>query len=1296
MTKGVHLRLVQAVGLALVLLLAVGSVPSGPQEAGADFQDTGPSNAGTEVNPPADTAADVDADWWSTVQEGILRSEYHVTWQEGTYLDEVPAAYQAPNRAQDLRTYFTPQGPLAIPRTGIEPGEGPPWRWQASLVGWGRAGAMTVVPEAVLAAQENRIEYRRGESLVEWYRNDEEGLAQGLTLLDAPPGGEPGEPLQLELALGGDLVPDLADGGVAIAFGTASGTHTLRYGGLRASDAQGQPLPAWLSLDGATLSICIEDVGATYPIEVQANLRGLLPTWDWAITFGQEGAQFGTSLATAGDVDGDGYSDVIVGAPYYDGGLAEEGGAFVYYGYRDGLSPVADWYNTGGQAGAHYGWSAATAGDVNGDGLADVIVGAPGYTNTQAEEGGIWIYHGAAAGLSDGAARHKESNVANAEFGSSVATAGDVNGDGYADIIVGAPDYSASHVAEGRVYVWHGGSGGIPAGDAHWTAESNQTGGALGSCVATAGDVDGDGYADVIVGARGYDDTRLNEGAAFVWHGSATGVNGGTSGNPTNADWTFVQGQQGAGMGISVSTAGDVNGDGYADVIVGAHLYDFSWIDEGGAWLFLGSETGLASDWDNFDYGNQTEAWFGYSVATAGDVNGDGYADVIVGAPLYTTDVLEEGRAWVWHGSADGISTTRDWYADGEMSQAWYGTSVATAGDVNGDGYSEVIVGAPGHASKAGRAYMYPGLPASLGETAGWTKPRSQAGALYGTAVGTAGDVNGDGYADVIVGAPRWDSAKENEGAAWVYLGQAEGLDEIPHFYKRSNNAGAEFGASVGTAGDVDGNGYDDIIVGAPGWNVPEVEEGAAFVYAGSADGLDEDAGPLWNKPSDQAGARFGTSVGTAGDVNGDGYMDIIVGAPKWQSSGEERGAVWLYYGSDAGPHSAPDWYTPGDQAEAQYGYAVGTAGDVNGDGYSDVVVGSPLWEDDVVNEGRAWAYLGSPSGLRHDVHWHAEGNNFNAQMGRALGTAGDVDGDGYSDVIVGAPYYGDDGLEGEGKVWAFHGSADGLESAATWSKEGGQNSAHYGWSVGTAGDVNGDGYADVIIGIQNWSGGQSFEGAASVYHGARRGLEASWSWRQESDDISAHYGYSVGTAGDVNGDGYADVIVGAPNYETSSELLDEGRAFLYYGNDGPGVSLRPRQVRAAQGLVLGPIAHLGTSSLGRGFTLMATMRTPFGRGAVMPEFEVKSLGTSFDGNNTFAPGVYYNVDPGTTRMTTIWDLFPGASYHWRLRICYHPATTPWMPCSRWLTVPWNGWNEKDLRTRGSGILLPLVLKDYP
>jgi hypothetical protein len=768
------------VAALLATLAGLNTVPpaaAGTRAEPEDLPPTGTAPVDGAVTLSEGAVSGPDADWWSAAQDEIGRSEYQVTWQEQTYLADVPAAYQAPNRAENLRTYFLPDGPIVIPRQGIEPGGPLPWRWEARLVAWGREGAMSAPGEARLDARENRIAYLRGGSVLERYRNDAEGLEQSFTLLDAPPGGQP---LRLEVALGGDLLPQVAGEGAAISFSTAGGTDALRYGGLHASDAAGEALPAWLSVDGPGLSIWIDDAGASYPIEVKATLRGLPPESGWSITFAQEGARFGYSLATAGDVDGDGYSDVIVGVPYFDAGLEDEGGALLYHGWRDGLFTVADWVQTGGQAGARYGWSVATAGDVNGDGFADVIIGAPYYSAGQSEEGRVWIYHGAPNGLSSTAARHKESNIASAHFGDSVATAGDVNNDGYADVIIGARDYGVSHAAEGRVYVWHGGPDGIPTGDAHWTAESNQNGGRLGSCVATAGDVNGDGFADVVVGAELYDDTRTDEGAVFVWHGSAAGANGGVAGVPTNAAWQFFSGQAGARLGNAVSTAGDVNGDGYADVIVGAQLYDHSLVDEGGAWLFLGSTAGLAGEWHNFDYGNQAGAWFGYSVATAGDVNGDGYADVIVGAPLFTTSVLEEGKAWVWHGSAAGISATRDWTADGEMPQAWYGASVATAGDVNGDGYSEVIIGAYGHAAMAGRAYAYYGGPGTLRQTAGWTKRSNQMEAYFGTSVGTAGDVNGDGYADVIVGAPRWDGGQENEGAAWVYLGQATGLAIYP------------------------------------------------------------------------------------------------------------------------------------------------------------------------------------------------------------------------------------------------------------------------------------------------------------------------------------------------------------------------------------------------------------------------------------------------------------------------------------------------------------------------------------
>jgi hypothetical protein len=1275
--------------LVLGLLLGLAASPNAPSVGAAD--------------PPGGLQAAYGAsysDWWSTVQENIRRSEYHVTWQEQTYLADVPAAYQAPNRAHNLRTYFTPEGPVVIPRLWTEELEATPWRWEVSLVDWGREGALEPVPPAELEVDENLIEYRRG-TLLEWYRNDEHGLEQGFTLNAPPEGNQASGQLQLDLNLGGNLLPLVDSDGVHVEFVGSNGEAVLTYGALAATGAEGRFLPVWLAVNGSTLTLFVDDSGATYPIMVATTITGLPTREDWDFTCPQDGAQAGASVATAGDVNRDGYSDAIVGVPNYDGGSTEEGRVYVFYGSPIGLLGTDPWIKESDRAYAHFGFSVATAGDVNGDGYADVIVGAPDYErpqDPQEDEGGAWVYHGSQDGVIDAPEFFAEANVEYAHLGESVATAGDVNGDGYADIIIGVTAYSQGEEYEGGAFVWHGSEDGVNDGDyfgtfgnADWMAESNQGNARMGTSVATAGDVNGDGYADVIVGAHNYTDGTSREGAAFVWHGHAiTGVNNGLPGNPDNPAWIAQSNNFEAYMGSSVSTAGDVNGDGYADVIVGASHYSNPESDEGAAWLYLGSDSGLNSDWANMDEGNQAGAWFGRSVATAGDVNGDGYADVIVGAPFRTNGQSEEGEAYVWYGDpSSGISSIRDWDDEGERVEAWYGWSVATAGDVNGDGYSDIIVGAPGVLDQAGRAYAYYGSAGSLEETATWTKASNLANALYGYSVGTAGDVNGDGYADVIVGSPWWDQGQALEGQAWVYMGQADGLDTVPAWYKPSNEINAQFGASVGTAGDVNGDGFDDVIVGAPGWSKVWDFEGAAFVYPGSSGGLATSS--LWSKRSNQQDAEFGTSVGTAGDVNGDGYADIIVGAPFWQSGGEERGAVWLYYGSNGGPHSPPDWNTVGDQEEARYGYAVGTAGDVNADGYSDVIVGAPYWSDQAIypKEGRAWVYLGSPAGLRYDLHWHAEGNNYTAQLGHSVGTAGDVNGDGYSDVIVGAPGYGDGGLEGEGKVWVFHGSNVGLNPVRAWYKEGGQNGAQYGSSVGTAGDVNGDGYADVIIGIELLNGGHSNEGGASVYHGSWGGLEDTWAWHGESDQASAHYGASVGTAGDVNGDGYAEVIVGAPYYKKNHTW--EGQAFLYYGNGGPGMSLRPRQMHWDGGA----IAHLGRADDTDRFRIALSTGTPFGRGGVRMQAEVRPLRVPLTGSPTQGWGFYHYQPPGSQFYIWPTDLHADMPYHWQVRWRYDPATTPFMPGSRWVTMPWNGRNEQDLRTGGARIQLPLVLRGY-
>jgi hypothetical protein len=171
---------------------------------------------------------------------------------------------------------------------------------------------------------------------------------------------------------------------------------------------------------------------------------------------------------------------------------------------------------------------------------------------------------------------------------------------------------------------------------------------------------------------------------------------------------------------------------------------------------------------------------------------------------------------------------------------------------------------------------------------------------------------------------------------------------------------------------------------------------------------------------------------------------------------------------------------------------------------------------------------------------------------------------------------------------------------------------------VGTAGDVNGDGYSDVVVGAADYDAGQTDAGAAFAWYGARSGLgaggtPANANWTAESDQADAYFDIAVGTAGDVNGDGYADVIVGAYRYGNGE--ANEGRAFVYYGNGGAGLGLRPRQRRADDSA---PVAHLGMLEEDT-FRVALWGRTPFGRGRAKLEWEVKPLRTPFDGTGTQA-----------------------------------------------------------------------------
>lgn len=380
----------------------------------------------------------------------------------------------------------------------------------------------------------------------------------------------------------------------------------------------------------------------------------------------------------------------------------------------------------------------------------------------------------------------------------------------------------------------------------------------------------------------------------------------------------------GDGLGICVAGAGDVNADGKADFIIGAPSANSG--DQphaGSVYVYSGSDGSLLYEKDGAVAGDD----FGASVASAGDVNGDGKADFIVGAPYARPNGLEiAGTVYVYSGANGSLLYKKD----GVSADLRLGISVASAGDVNRDGKTDFIVGAdfasPGGRRQAGSAFVYSGADGSLL----YQVDGAEAGDNLGWSVASAGDVNGDGRADFIIGAPGtcW-GANYYVGSVYVYSGADGSL-----LYKELGAmAYGRLGTSVASAGDVNGDGKADFIVGTL-WGSPGEPAGAgsAFIYSG-ADGC-----LLYEKHGTAGGDWFGFSVGSAGDVNGDGRADFIIGAPHFiRGKDGATGSAFVYSGADGSLLCQIHGTAAGDNL----GWCVASAGDVNRDGKDDFIIGT-------------------------------------------------------------------------------------------------------------------------------------------------------------------------------------------------------------------------------------------------------------------------------------------------------------------------------------------------------------------
>ncbi|MBN1665853.1 MAG: FG-GAP repeat protein, partial [Anaerolineales bacterium] len=1264
-----------------------------------------------------DPAALEQSDWYAQATAYIEASEYHFTPIE-------PGSYAAPNRAQNLRATFGPQGLQLTPRTADM--NASTWQVSLTLAGFGLPGDIQPIGEPTHTSSiENRIETTYPGGISEWYLNDQAGLEQGFTIRELPQGAAVERAaLTLEFMLVTALTPRLVEN-QALEFYAPQSAIPIRYEGLHAFDANGSSLPAWLDLEAAPeaeggsyiLHITVETASASLPITVD-------PVFTWPSAIGpadQMDAYFGMVVNTVGDLNGDGYDDIAISAPGYTHGNIDEGRVYVYHGSANGpvsaLDQNYDWQADGyGQPGAWFGASVASAGDVDGDGYDDVLVGAPFFDTGTVIEGRVFLYRGGVTGIFPLPSQELDpTDQETAEFGWAVAAAGDTNNDGFADFLIGAPGFSDASIVEGAVYLYLGGSSG-PTLASGWPAHpTDQMDARFGEAVAWAGDVDRDTFDDFLVGAPGYGPNHTWEGAAYLFLGGL-----GTpdafpdwQADPTNQDY--------AAFGTSLAAAGNADQDlasritllsqGFeegsmpptawerrslgtssntwmlVDTVYNpdkVHSGSFaSWvsydaINSQDEWLLSPAffipidvvtttlEFWMASDtlypgatatlfaieasgsytdtlwdmiadenWPTFDYrlvSIDLSVYAGQSIRLAWQYHGldgeslamdeihvyaqtqppeVGYPDVIIGAPGYSGENSGEGRVYVYSGSNSGLEAKPYWWVDptnqddaqfgavvsaidpatylgvvvgapkyddniywdegrlyvfpslGGLNQTQFcildpyqhannqmGQWVSPAGDTDGDGAGEILVGAYNAIPSidVGQEGFLLALEVTIYGNGPWCEltgntllhPSDQYDSGFGLSA-SAGDFNGDGYVDVVGGAYSFDASVSDEGRVFAYYGTPHGL--LPPagetwYVDPSDQDYAYFGGAAEGAGDVNGDGYDDLIVSAPGLDIAShTDQGMVVVYYGSPGGLTWK--PVWgDSPIDQDMLEFGRSASTAGDVNGDGFADIIIGAPGYSDAAATEGKALVYFGSAQGLSDTPAWQLdPTDQAGAQFGWSVSNAGDMDHDGYDDIIVGAPYMDlAGQMSQGAAYIYRGAAAGPATSqwVILVASPHQAHANFGFAVAAAGDVNGDAYGDVIISAPYYNGSHLE-MGRVFAFHGGSSAPTIPAWAVSPEPQHYAHVGFSINSAGDVNGDGYDDVIVGSSDAYGyrdesGDVYEGRAYVYMGAPGGLSVTPAWQADPTNQNlAAFGMAVASAGDLNGDGYADILIGAP-----------------------------------------------------------------------------------------------------------------------------------------------------------------------